>query len=120
MNYFREANALYVNEKFTDAIELYTKSIDADINKVDSLYNCAVCHIKLKNFDTAIKLLFDVLEYGNESKYYFNLAYCYMSKKDYQSALRHFNTAWSLDDSDIECEKAIDLILKQYKKKKSA
>lgn len=33
-----------------------------------------------------------------------------------KKALNYFNTAWSLDNSDLECEKAINLILDKIKK----
>jgi len=33
-----------------------------------------------------------------------------------KKALNYFNTAWSIDNTDTECEKAISFILSKYKK----
>jgi hypothetical protein len=37
--------------------------------------------------------------------------------KNNKKALVYFNTAWSLDNNDKDCEKAINLIIKNYANK---
>ena len=65
---------------------------------------------------SAIKMIKKSLEFQKESKYYFNLAYCYAMKQESNKALIYFNLAWALDSSDLDCEKAIKLILSKNKK----
>ena len=51
-----------------------------------------------------------------DSKYFFNIAYCYSMLKDDIKALRYFNLAWALDNLDTDCERAIKLIATKIKK----
>lgn len=113
MDYFAQGNSLYEVENYKDALHMYQKSIELNENTLSSMYNSAVCHIKLKEFDSAITILKELLALKQESKYYFNLAYSYAMIGNTQKALYNFNLAWCLDESDIECEKAIELMLKQ-------
>lgn len=115
MNYFNEANNLYNSKEYMKAIELYRKSIDTDENKACSYYNAGVCFIKLKDFNAAIDMIKSALSLQKESKYFFNLAYCYAMKEDTNKALIYFNRAWALDSSDKDCEKAINLIIANKK-----
>lgn len=116
MNYFNKANELYNLRDYKKAIDLYKKSAELKENEAAALYNSAVCFIKLKDYKKAIPLIQSALQIRRDSKYYFNLAYCYAMLKDTGKALNYFNTAWALDNSDDECERAIKLILKSYKK----
>ena len=116
MNYFNEGNKLYSEKEFKKAIECYKHSIDLNENIACSYYNIGVCYIKLKCFDNAITMLKKSLSFQKESKYYFNLAYCYAMKHETNKALIYFNIAWALDSSDVDCEKAIKLILNKNKK----
>lgn len=116
MDYFSEANDLYKLKEYRDAIKLYQKSADIKDFEAPSLYNIAVCFIKLKEYEAAIPLIYKALSYRKESKYFFNLAYCYIMLNEDKKALIYFNTAWSLDNSDLECEKAINIILGKIKK----
>ncbi|KAJ49330.1 tetratricopeptide (TPR) repeat protein [Clostridium tetanomorphum] len=117
MNYFQKANDYYNLKDYKKAISLYQKSIQAKENEAASLYNSAVCFIKLKDYNQAIPLLKEAIYLKRESKYFFNLGYCYAMLKDNRKALIYFNTAWSLDNDDKDCEKAINLIVNNYKKK---
>lgn len=122
MYYFQEANELYQLEDYRNAITMYKKSMDKYKNKKSipvCLYNTAVCHIKLKEYETAIPFLESALKLKTQSIYFFNLGYCYAMVKDYKKALIYFNTAWSLDDTDKDCEKAINLIVKSLRGKAS-
>lgn len=56
------------------------------------------------------------LELHKDSKYFFNIAYCYSMLKDDIKALRYFNLAWALDNLDTDCERAIKLIATKIKK----
>ncbi|MEG0134207.1 MAG: CDC27 family protein [Clostridium sp.] len=116
MNYFTHANELYKLKDYKSAIDMYKKSADINEYKAPSLYNSAVCFIKLKNYKGAIPLICKALDLRQESKYYFNLGYCYLMLNENGKALNYFNTAWSMDNNDDECEKAINLILSKYKK----
>ncbi|MBX7347672.1 tetratricopeptide repeat protein [Clostridium chauvoei] len=116
MDYFNEGNKFYNLKDYKNAISCYKKSIDKYDNTACSFYNCGVCYIKLKDFDNAISMIKGALEIQKESKYFFNIAYCYAMKQESNKALIYFNIAWSLDDSDIDCEKAINLIISKKKK----
>ncbi|MGM9973500.1 MAG: tetratricopeptide repeat protein [Clostridiaceae bacterium] len=112
MDYFNAANECYKTKDYKKAISLYQKAIDNKDNEASAYYNSAVCFIKLCQYDTAIDLINKALKIKKESKYYFNLAYCYAMKKNNKKALQYFNTSWAMDNEDKECEKAIKLILK--------
>ena len=116
MNFFNEGNKHYNLKDYEKAIDLYKLSIENNENIACSYYNCGVCFIKLKEFDKAMEMIKKALTMQQESKYYFNLAYCYAMKEDVKKALIYFNMAWSLDSSDTDCEKAIKLILSKSKK----
>ncbi|MEG0774936.1 tetratricopeptide repeat protein [Clostridium sp.] len=116
MSYFNKANELYNLRNYKRAIDLYKKSVELKENEAASLYNSAVCFIKLKQYTDAIPLIKSAIKIKRESKYYFNLAFCYAMLKENGKALNYFNTAWSLDNSDDECDRAIKLILDTYKK----
>lgn len=115
MNYFQEANDYYNLKEYKKAISLYQKSILAKENEAASLYNSAVCFIKLKDYTNAIPLLKSAVNLKTDSKYFFNLGYCYAMLKDNKKALIYFNTSWALNNEDQDCEKAIKLIMKKYK-----
>lgn len=113
MDYFQKANELYNTKDYENAINMYQLAARNKDNEASSLYNAAVCHIKLKDYLTAVPLLKSAIHKKTDSKYFFNLAYCYTMLKDYKKAFVYFNTAWSLDNSDSDCEKAVDLILEK-------
>lgn len=117
MNYFEKANDLYNTRDYKSAIIMYQKAAMYKDNEAASLYNAAVCFIKLKNYDKAIPLLKSAIIKKREGKYFFNLGYCYAMLKNNKKALIYFNTAWSLDNNDGDCEKAINIIIKNYSKK---
>lgn len=116
MSYFEKANELYNTKDYENAISLYKKAIENRENEACSYYNAAVCCIKLKEYSKGISLLRSALSLRQESKYFFNLAYCYAMLNDSKKALVYFNTAWALDNSDKDCEKAISLLTKNLKK----
>ena len=112
MNFFEKANDMYNSQDYKTALSLYQKAMLAKDNEIAALYNCAVCFIKLKDFDSAIPLLKAALHKKIDSRYFFNLGYCYAMLKNNKKALQYFNNAWALDNADSDCEKAINLILK--------
>jgi tetratricopeptide (TPR) repeat protein len=116
MNYFEKANDLYNTKDYEKAISMYQKAVQIKDNEAPSLYNAAVCFIKLKQYEKAIPLLKSAIDKRRDSKYFFNLGYCFAMLKDNKKALINFNTAWSIDNDDCDCEKAINLIIRNYKK----
>ncbi|MDD6794260.1 MAG: tetratricopeptide repeat protein [Clostridiaceae bacterium] len=116
MNFFNEGNKLYNTQDYKRAIDYYKKAIETKDNEACSYYNAGVCFIKLKDYDNAIKMIKNALLLHKESKYYFNLGYCYAMKDITNKALINFNMAWSLNNEDIDCEKAIKLITTRFKK----
>ena len=111
MDYFSEANDLYKTKEYKRAIELYKKAVETKDNEAASLYNSAVCFIKLKEFNKAVPLLKNAIKENGNSKYYFNLAYCFAMLKNNRKALVNFNTAWALNNKDDDCSKAINIII---------
>ncbi|MBA5850322.1 hypothetical protein H2684_03190 [Clostridium sp. cel8] len=118
MNYFQKANEYYKDKDYRRAIAMYEKAIIVKDNEISSLYNSAVCLIKLNEYLKAIPKLKAAIKLKKESKYFFNLGYCYTMLKNNKKALLSFNTAWSLDNSDSDCERAINILLKNYSKSK--
>ncbi|MBU3089735.1 tetratricopeptide repeat protein [Clostridium gasigenes] len=116
MSNFNEGNNFYNTKEYSKALTHYKKAIATGENEACSCYNSGVCFIKLKDFDNAIAMIKNALSIQKESKYFFNLAYCYAMKEDTNKALIYFNMAWSLDSKDIDCEKAINLIMSKNKK----
>lgn len=116
MNYFENANKLYNKKQYEKAIDTYKKAIELKENISGSLYNTAVCFIKLNDYKKAIPLLESAIKEKHDNKYFFNLAYCYSMLKNRKKALINFNTAWALKNDDEDCEKAINLIMDSYKK----
>ncbi len=116
MDYFNEANQCYNLKEYEKALKYYKKAIENKTYEACSYYNSAVCCIKLKEYDRAIELIKSALSLKKDSKYFFNLAYCYAMINNNKKALLYFNTAWSLDHKDKECEKAINLIVKNLGK----
>ncbi|MBI6873721.1 tetratricopeptide repeat protein [Clostridium aciditolerans] len=119
MSYFHKANEYYNAKDYKKALDMYEKAIKLKENEASSLYNSAVCFIKLKEYNRAIPLLKSAIDLKRESKYFFNLGYCYTMLKDNKKALVYFNTAWSLNNDDTDCEKAINIIIKNHLSKKS-
>ncbi|GAB6170432.1 tetratricopeptide repeat protein [Clostridium carnis] len=116
MDYFVEGNKYYNLKEYKKAITYYEKAIENKESITCSYYNSGVCYIKLKKFDLAIDMIKKAISMQQESKYFFNLAYCYAMKEETSKALIYFNIAWSLDSSDEDCEKAINLIMSRNKK----
>ncbi len=69
------------------------------------------CYIKIKEYNKAIKAFKSVLRISDQySNAYYNLGFAYSMIDDYKKAYRYFNIAWSLNNEDQECEKAIKLL----------
>ena len=113
MSYFSEANKYYNSKEYKKAISYYRKSIADKENEACSYYNAGVCFIKLKDYNNAIPMLKVAISYQRESKYYFNLAYCYAMLNDNKKALLTFHLAWAINNNDEDCKKAMNLILKK-------
>ncbi|MGL4772202.1 MAG: tetratricopeptide repeat protein [Clostridium sp.] len=118
MDYFAEGNKLYNNHEYEKAIDCYKQAVSSKTNEACSYYNAGVCFIKLKDFHNAISMIMEALRLQTESKYYFNLGYCYAMIENTKQALINFNIAWSLNNDDQDCEKAINLITSKLKKVK--
>lgn len=117
MNYFEKANKYYNKKDYINAINLYKKSIEIKQNEAAALYNSAVCLIKLKAYENAIDLIKKAIHLKSDSRYFFNLGYCYAMLSNNRKALICFNTAWSLDNDDSDCERAVNKIIEYYKRK---
>lgn len=113
MNYFSEANKSYNERNYEKAIEIYKLCIKKDENTATCLYNTAVCFIKLQKYKEAVLYIQKALLLKKESKYYFNLGYCYCQLKEYKKALLNFNRASAMDETDEDCIKAMDFILRE-------
>ena len=117
MDFFDEGNKLYNNKDYKKALDYYKLSIKTQGNEACSYYNSGVCFIKLKDYDSALSMLKKAISLQKESKYYFNIGYCYAMKEESQKALINFNLAWALNNQDSDCEKAIQIIIAKIKNK---
>lgn len=116
MSYLKKGNELYNLKDYKRAISMYEKALQMNENEAASLYNTAVCYIKLEHYKKAIPLLKSAIVNRKESRYFFNLAYCYAMTNNNKKALNYFNLAWCLDNNDSDCERAINLILDNYRR----
>lgn len=116
MSNFSKGNELYNTRNYSDAINYYKKALGNDECKCHSYYNAGVCYIKLNQYEKAVEMITKALDLYQDSKYFFNLAYCYSMTNNTSKALRYFNLAWALDNADNDCEKAISLILSKISK----
>lgn len=110
MNYFNEGNKSYNNKDYKKAIDCYKKAAESQENGACSYYNSGVCFIKLKEYNKAIIMLKKAIEIQRESKYFFNLGYSYAMLDEKGKAIINFNIAWSLNNDDEDCKRAINLI----------
>ena len=117
MNFFSEGNKLYNSQDYLRAIDCYKRAVSKKENEACSYYNAGFFFIKLKDYDNAISMIQNALALQKDSKYYFNLGYCYAMKEDSNKALVNFNMAWALNNDDDDCEKAIKLITSKIRKK---
>lgn len=102
---------LYKLQKYEEAIEELKKDTSVDF----FYYNTGVCYLKLEKYEDALKYLkksLKVNENIQKEKVYFNIAYCYVKLNNHKKALIYFNNAWALNPYDKECEKAINILLK--------
>ncbi|MCR3761223.1 tetratricopeptide repeat protein [Clostridium felsineum] len=116
MIYFNKATDYYNKKDYKKALSMYKKALELKENESASLYNSAVCLIKLKEYEKAIPFIKEAIKTKIDSRYFFNLGYCYAMLRDKKKALMYFNRAWALNYDDVDCEKAITLILNGYKK----
>lgn len=111
---FEEANILCNNKEYTKAIDLYKQCIDNDEQTEKAYYNLGTCYIKIKEYTKAIDAFRTVLKIDDTyANAYYNLGYVYSMIDDCKKAYRCFNIAWSLNNEDQECEKAIKLLEKK-------
>jgi tetratricopeptide (TPR) repeat protein len=111
MGLFNEANILCNNKEYTKAIAIYKKCIDNDEETEQAYYNLGTCYIKMKEYNKAIDTFRTVLKINDTyANAYYNLGYVYSMIDDCKKAYRCFNIAWSLNNEDQECEKAIKLL----------
>lgn len=116
MGYFQDGNLSYDAKNYKSAISSYKKSIKAkEEEEAYSLYNLALCYIKLEQYNKAIKTLKLAISKKPKSNFYFNLAYSYLKINDTKKALLYFNTAWAMDPQDEDCERAINHILRNLR-----
>lgn len=108
---FEEANILCNNKEYTKAIDIYKKCIDNDEQTEQAYYNLGTCYIKTKEYNKAVDAFRAVLKINDVyANAYYNLGCAYSRIDDYKKAYRCFNIAWSLNNEDKECEKAINLL----------
>lgn len=69
-------------QKIMKKLLTFTKAVQYKDNRSAALYNSSVCFIKLKEYKKAISLLKSAIMLKRESKYFFNLAYCYVILND--------------------------------------
>lgn len=116
---FEQANTVYRSGDYTKALELYREHLKTNPNDPSSQYNAGVCCLRLKRYKMSIKYFLKAIELHKEqkaddiqlSKYYYNLAMAHARLNDNKTALRLFNYAWTLNNYDSDCEKAIKVIL---------
>lgn len=114
-----EANKCYSSKDYEKAIKLYEECIGKNYELFKCNYNIGNCHIRTLDYKKAIQFLKESLAHKTDSRSYFNIGYCQSMIGDLKQAYINFNIAWSLDNDDKECEKAINLILEKLNYKKT-
>jgi TolA-binding protein len=104
---FYRAQELFRDKNYSEAIVNFRKSLNYDYDKVIKAYcyyYLAEIDFKNKNYDDAIANIrrFQAIGeaqrsvFGNNS--YYNLAYCYFQKQDYETALSKFKQYLQIDN----------------------
>eukprot|EP00303_Exanthemachrysis_gayraliae_P008176 CAMPEP_0206010504 /NCGR_PEP_ID=MMETSP1464-20131121/11770_1 /ASSEMBLY_ACC=CAM_ASM_001124 /TAXON_ID=119497 /ORGANISM="Exanthemachrysis gayraliae, Strain RCC1523" /LENGTH=487 /DNA_ID=CAMNT_0053384131 /DNA_START=1 /DNA_END=1464 /DNA_ORIENTATION=+ len=110
-----EGNKHFAAGKYGEAVELYTKSIEADPTNVAVYCNRALCHVKLETFGLAIADASAALELDPRSvKAYYRRGSAYMGMGKYKDARNNYRKACQLKPNDRdaalrlkECEKEV-------------
>ncbi|MGL4573042.1 MAG: tetratricopeptide repeat protein [Clostridium sp.] len=110
-SHFAKGNYLYSIGDYENAITQYEKEIDSDsVNKQECYFNIGTSLIKLEKYHTAIPLFQQALGMGVESKYLYNLGYCYAQITNKDKALICFKKSLILNPDDKDCIKAIRIL----------
>lgn len=96
-SYKAEANKLYKQKKFDEAIELYNKAWDT-YKDITYLNNRAAAEYEKGSYDVAIETCLKAVEEGREmranyqlvAKSFARLGNCYIKKDDYPKAIEYF------------------------------
>jgi stress-induced-phosphoprotein 1 len=96
-NYKNEANKLYKQKKFDEAIELYNKAWET-FKDITYLNNRAAAEYEKADYDTAIETCLKAVEEGREmranytlvAKSFARLGNCYIKKDDLKKAIEYF------------------------------
>lgn len=57
----------------------------------------------------------NVIFFKYESKYFFNLVYCYVMKECFDKVFCFFNIVWVIDFNDNDCEKVVNFVILKIK-----
>jgi tetratricopeptide (TPR) repeat protein len=98
---FQEAKRLFVQEKYRESIDAFTKAADAGYDSTMAYLSRGVAYMKLKETDRAITDFSSVLarEQKNPRAYYYR-GMAYAQKKDYEKAAADFTKAIDVQPGD--------------------
>jgi len=96
------ANNLYKNKKYNEAINIYLKLIDSDY-KIDIIYsNLAACYLQNKDYFLALNYSLKSVQNNLQNSIgWGRVGYSYKGLKKYDNALKSFKIAYSLNKKKI-------------------
>lgn len=100
-NYIDRANVYKSLKKYDLAIADYQKAIDLDPNSTTAYSHKAFMNLENKNYDAAIRDFTKIIELKNNDYHYFNRAKAYEEMKKYDLAEADYNTAITLDSTNV-------------------
>lgn len=112
MSDFEKANQHYNNQEYETAISMYKKCIENDTAKTSSMYNMAICYIKLKQYSIAKEYLMTLLNVVDNYKVMFNIAVCYSKLGYHKKAYIYLKSASAAKCDDVDIINGINKLEK--------
>lgn len=119
-NIFNKANSAFVDENFTEALELYNTAIEMDPSNAEYYVKRSACHYRLKQFTDAIADANTALKINpKHAQAYLRKGMAAFSLEEYESARASFQKGLELEPSnnifktwirkcDAEMEEVVD------------
>ena len=101
-----EANEYFKQEKFQQAVDLYTKAIEINPKKAVYHANRSIANLKLENFGYALSDASKSIECDkNYLKAYYRRAAAHMALGKYKIALKDYERVYKVKPSDADAKK---------------
>ena len=104
--YKAEANEFFKQEKFQQAVDLYTKALELNPQKAVYYSNRSIANLRLENFGYALTDASKAIEYDNKYlKAYYRRAAAHMALGKYKVALKDYERVYKVRPNDADAKK---------------